>query len=93
MADSEEAQREPEAKPIEDQSEGFFAKFNYEYSCKIRRMLVIFAAIMLVVVGVAKIVLPGASGERTAAGYVKTFYFIVISIVMIAVEFGQGQAQ
>ena len=51
----------------------------------------IFAAIMLVVVGVAKIILPG-SGDRTAAGYVKTFYFIVISIVMIAVEFGQGQA-
>ena len=92
MADSEDqVQREPEAKPIEDQSEGFFAKFNYEYSCKVRRMLVIFASLMLVVVGVAKIVLPGTS-DRTAAGYVKTFYFIVISIVMIAVEFGQGQA-
>jgi hypothetical protein len=55
-------------------------------------MAVIFAAVMLVIVGVAKIVSIGGEG-KTAAQYVMTFYFIVISIVMVAVEFGQGQAQ
>lgn len=93
MADQEEdVKREAEAKPIEDQSQGFFSKFNYEFCCKIRRFAVIFAAVMLVIVGVGKIVSLGGSG-RTMAQYVMTFYFIVISVVMIAVEFGQGQAQ
>lgn len=43
------------------------------------------------IVGVAKIITIG--GNSTAAMYVMTFYFMMIAIVMIAVELGQGQAQ
>ena len=79
MSDQE---RPDEPKPIEDQSESFWAKFNYDLCVKIRKYATIFAAIMLVIVGVSKILTLGGTGS-TAAQYVMTFYFIVIAVVMV----------
>ena len=86
-------QREPEMKGIgEDKDEGFFASFDYEKAVKFKKWSTVLAAVLLAIVAISKVAVTSADSSKPANSFIMTFYFCVIAIIMVAVEFGQGSA-
>ena len=71
----------------EDKDEGFCTNFNYEKCKKVRTFSTVFAAILLAVVAVSKVAVAVPAEGTPANSFIMTFYFCVIAIAMVAVEY------
>ena len=91
---SEEEKKEPEMKNIgEDGDDGFLSGFDYEKCTKVKKLSTALAAILLIVVAISKVAITSPDTNTQSNSFIMTFYFCVIAIIMVAVEFGQGSAQ
>ena len=63
----------------------------YEKASKIRTMTSYVAAAMLIVVGISRLL--SISTADSMRVFIMTFYFVVIGIIIIAVECGNGYSQ
>ena len=77
----------------EDKNEGFLASFTYEKCCTWKKYSTVVAAILLVIVAISKVAIVSADSDKPANNFIMTFYFCVIAIVMVAVEYGSGNMQ
>ena len=89
-----EDQKEPEMKGIgEAKDEGWLASFDYEKCTKVKKYSTVLAAVLLTIVAISKVAITKADSNNPANNFIMTFYFCIIAIIMVAVEFGQGSAQ
>jgi hypothetical protein len=84
-----EEQKEPQMKNIgEDSDVGMCSNFDYEKCTKVKKFSTVLAAILLALVAISKVAVTTPDSDTPANSFIMTFYFCVIAIVMVAVEFG-----
>lgn len=83
-----ESNNKASAAPVGGSSSGLMT---YEKASQIRTMTSYIAAAMLVVVGISRLL--SISEAASMRVFVMTFYFVVIGIIVIAVECGNGASQ